>query len=151
MKAFLLDVNVLIALLWARHEHHASAQRWFAGAARRGWATCSLTQVAFVRIVANPAFSKEAVRPGQALATLQASLEHASHRFWADRWGFASLVEPFANRLVGHRQVSDAYLLGLALRHGGRLATFDLGMAALLPQERRLAQLLERVPVNARA
>jgi predicted nucleic acid-binding protein len=60
-------------------------------------------------------------------------------------------VEPFANGLVGHRQVTDAYLLGLALRHGGRLATFDQGIGTLLPQDPGFAQLVERVPVNAPA
>jgi hypothetical protein len=143
VKGHLLDVNVLIALLWARHEHHAAAQRWFAGASRRGWATCSLTQAAFVRIVSNPAFSPDAVRPGQAVAVLKSTLRQASHQLWVDRWGVAVLVEPFADQLVGHRQVTDAYLLGLALRHGGRLATFDQGIDALVPGDSR--RLIERV------
>ena len=148
MKGFLLDVNVLVALLWSRHEHHAAAQRWFALAARRGWATCALTEVAFVRIVSNPAFSPEAVRPRQALAVLQASLEHSSHRLWPDRWGYVALVEPFASTLVGHRQVTDAYLLALALRQDGKLATFDRGIEALLPKNSRPANLLELVPLD---
>jgi toxin-antitoxin system PIN domain toxin len=148
MKGFLLDVNVLIALLWARHEHHAAAQRWFAGASRRGWATCSLTQVAFVRIVSNPAFSPEAVRPGQALSTLEANLRHPAHRMWADRWGFASLAEPFRERLQGHRQATGAYLLGLAMKHGGRLATLDQGVRALVPPGAYLPRLIEQVPLG---
>jgi hypothetical protein len=149
VTGFLLDVNVLIALLWKRHEHHEAAQGWFARAARKGWATCALTQTAFVRIVSNPAFSREAVTPVEATAVLEQSLRHAAHRMWADRWGFASLVEPFLAGLTGHRQVTDAYLLGLALRHEGRLATFDQGIEALIPGEARTGALVERLPVRA--
>lgn len=150
MKGFLLDVNVLIALLWGRHEHHAAAQRWFAAASPQGWATCGLTQLAFVRIVSTPAFSPEAIRAVQAVAILAANLEHPSHRAWVDRWGAGVLLAPFLSRLVGHRQVTDAYLLGLALKHGGRLATFDRGIEALAA-EPRFADLIERVPVGPRA
>lgn len=149
MKGFLLDVNVLIALLWVKHEHHAAAQRWFVGASQQGWATCSVTQLGFVRIVSNPAFSPEAIRASQAVAVLAANLEHPSHCAWVDRWGAGVLLAPFLPRLVGHRQVTDAYLLGLALKHGGRLATFDRGIEALVA-EPRFAGLVERVSVGPR-
>ena len=66
MTAFLLDVNVLIALLWPAHEFHTVVHRWFTRSARHGWATCPLTEAAFVRIVSNPAFSPDAVTPGEA-------------------------------------------------------------------------------------
>jgi uncharacterized protein len=145
MKGYLLDVNALIALLWARHEHHAAVQRWFATAARQGWATCSLTQLGFVRIVSNPAFSAEAVRPAQALAVLAANLAHPRHQEWGDRWGTTCLLEPFAGQLVGHRQVTDAYLLGLAANHQGRLATLDSGVAALAPAAGPVADLVELI------
>lgn len=146
MKGCLLDVNALIALLWARHEHHAAVQRWFAGASPGGWATCGLTQLGFVRIVSNPAFSADAVRPAQALAVLRDNLAHPRHEEWADRWGPTSLLEPFAGQLVGHRQVTDAYLLGLAARHEGRLATLDRGVAALAPSGGPFADLVELIP-----
>ncbi len=61
MTAFLLDVNVLIALMWPAHEGHARAQDWFSRESREGWATYPLTQAAFVRIITNPAFSRDAV------------------------------------------------------------------------------------------
>lgn len=137
MKGYLLDANVLVALLWTRHEQHAAAQRWFARAARQGWATCSLTQAAFVRLTSNAAFSPEAVRPAQAVAVLARSLAHPQHRFWPDRWGAAALLSPFVERLQGHGQVTDACLLGLARRQGGRLATFDRGIASLLSADDR--------------
>ena len=143
MKGFLLDANVLVALLWTRHEHHAAAQAWFSRAAGQGWATCGLTQAAFVRLVSNPAFSSDAVRPMQAVAVLQESLKHPGHRWWVDRWGAATLLKPFGDRLLGHRQVTDACLLGLAMRHEGKLATFDRGIASLL--SRKAARAIELV------
>lgn len=147
MKGFLLDVNLLIALLWAQHEHHTAAQRWFAEASRQGWATCNVTQLGFVRIVTNPAFSPDAIRAGQAVAVLETNLEHPSHRFWEDRWGASALLAPFLPRLMGHRQVTDAYLLGLALKHGGRLATFDRGVVGLVSGADH-GDFIERVPVD---
>ncbi len=149
MKGFLLDVNVLIALLWTRHEHHIATQRWFGTASASGWATCSLTQLAFVRIVCNPAFSEDAVRPAQGLTVLEASLQHPRHEEWEDRWGAANLMRPFVERLMGHRQVTDAYLLGLALRHEGRLATLDRGIEAIAPPGGPFAGLVERIPLSA--
>jgi len=133
MTAFLLDVNVLIALMWPAHESHSQVREWFARHARQGWATCPLTQAAFVRLVSNPAFSRDAVTPREAIALLTANLKHRRHRFWGDEIGLGEAVEPLQGRLVGHRQVSDAYLLGLAIHKKGKLATMDQGLLALLP------------------
>lgn len=148
MKGFLLDVNALISLFWASHEHHGATQRWFAAASAKGWATCSLTQIGFVRIVCNPTFSKDAVRPAQALAVLEANLQHPRHQGWEDSWGAADLMRPFVDRLVGHRQITDAYLLGLALRQEGRLATLDSGIEALAPSGGSFGDLVERIPLS---
>ena len=132
MSAYLLDVNVLVAMLWPAHESHAAVQRWFVARSRRGWATCPFTEAGFVRIVSNPAFSSDAVTPEEALRVLQANLKHPGHRFWSDDIGLVEAVEHFRPRLVGHRQVTDAYLLGLALRRRGKLVTLDRGVLALL-------------------
>src|SRR5262249_55806780 len=67
MTVFLLDANALIALAWPAHEAHLRVQQWFARSAKEGWATCPLTQAAFVRIISNPAFSPDAVTPREAL------------------------------------------------------------------------------------
>ena len=77
-------------------ESAAPARRFWHGWGFPPWATCSCTQAAFVRIVSNPAFSPDAVRPAQAVAVLKATLRQASHQLWVDRWGVAALVEPFA-------------------------------------------------------
>ena len=143
MTAFLLDVNVLIALMWPAHEGHAQAQDWFSRESREGWATCPLTQAAFVRIITNPAFSRDAVTPQEALKLLDANLNHPSHRFWADEIGFVAATQPFVGRLIGHQQVTDAYLLGLAMHKHGKLTTMDRGVLSLFPEKRSAADFVE--------
>ena len=132
MKTALLDVNVLIALLWPAHEHFDAAHDWFgarAGGAR--WATCPLTELAFVRIVSNPSFSPDALAPADALTLAPAQPGSPGPRVLAGRRGLPDAVGPLVPRLQGHRQLSDAYLLGLALEHRGTLASFDGGLRAL--------------------
>jgi len=143
MTAFLLDVNVLIALMWPAHQSHPPVEEWFSRHARQGWATCPFTQAAFVRLLSNPAFSRDAVTPQEAIALLSASLKHRYHRFWGDEISLAEAVEGFQGRLVGHRQVSDAYLLGLAIYKGGKFATLDRSVTALLPGESPHRQCIE--------
>ena len=131
MKGFLLDTNVLIALLWPSHARHERAVRWFARQRAKGWATCPLTEAGFVRIVSNAAFSRDAVTPREAAGVLAANTAAKDHAFWPDEWPFAQAIAFAGARLVGHQQVTDAYLLGLALRRGGMLATLDERIAAL--------------------
>jgi len=88
-----------------------------------------------VRILSNPAFSPNAVTPADALALLRANLRHPAHRFWEDDVSFIQAAEPFSDRLVGHQQVSDAYLLGLAIHREGKLATLDRGVLTLLQEK----------------
>lgn len=145
MTAFLLDVNVLIALLWPAHVSHARAQSWFAHRQREGWATCSVTQAAFVRIICNPAFSPDALTPKEAVKLLAANVKHSSHQFWTDEIGFLEATQPFVSRLEGHQQVTDAYLLGLALHKKGKLATLDRAVLSLLPAGEKYRNLAEIV------
>jgi toxin-antitoxin system PIN domain toxin len=129
----LLDVNMLIALAWPSHVHHQIAQEWFSANAPKGWATCPLTQCAFVRISSNPKIIPEAVAPKEALALLNKIVDLKNHTFWKNNISILDKTIP-ASLLMGHRQVTDAYLLGLAIQHGGRLVSFDGGLSALLPQ-----------------
>jgi uncharacterized protein len=131
---FLLDANVLIALAWPAHQDHARVQRWFTGHSRDRWATCPFTQAAFVRIISNPAFSPDALTPADALALLQEITAHPSHRFWGTEIDLAGAVARLGGRLEGHRQVTDAYLLGLVIYKNGRLATMDQALITLLPE-----------------
>jgi predicted nucleic acid-binding protein len=73
------------------------------------------------------------VSPQEATQLLGLSLKHSAHRFWEATISYTHAVEEFGNRLVGHRQVTDAYLLGLAMHYGGKLATLDNRIQALLP------------------
>lgn len=131
MKGCLLDTNLLIALLWPAHERHEVTLKWFARHRDQGWATCPMTEAGFVRIVSNPAFSRDAVQPREAAQVLRANTAARDHQFWPDDLPLAEATAFAGARLLGHQQVTDAYLLGLAFRRGGRLATLDRRIGAL--------------------
>ena len=146
MSAYLLDANVLIALAWPQHVHHAAAHKWFAKEGRRAWATCAITQLAFVRVSSNPGIIPDAVSPREACSVLEKITQRPGHRFWADTAEVCSLDELKSIALVGYRQVSDAYLIGLARLHEGRIATLDRAMPALAsakPGEASSVELIE--------
>ena len=131
MRIHLLDANVLLALAWPQHVHHGPAHQWFRRAAANGWATCPLTQLAFIRISSNPKIIPEAVTPREARDLLKEILALSHHHFWPDdiqpieAEGFTSIA------LAGYRQVNDAYLIELTQRHDGKVATFDRGLTEL--------------------
>ncbi|HEV2463997.1 MAG TPA: TA system VapC family ribonuclease toxin [Acidobacteriaceae bacterium] len=137
MAAILLDVNVLVALLWEGHDDHDAARQWFGENEKKGWATCPFTQAAFVRIVSNPAFSSRAVKLSEAVALLEENTQRSSHEFWRDNISFADAAAYLRPDLTGHKQVTDAYLLGLAIHHRSKLATFDKPLSTLLPASLR--------------
>ena len=120
----LLDVNVLIAWLDAAHIHHQRASQWLEQSLHHGWASCPLTQNGCLRIMAQPAYPQAlplaavAQRLGQAAAT-------PAHLFIADDYSLLDADSLHWPQLLGHRQVTDAYLLGLAVRHGCRFVSFD--------------------------
>ena len=111
MTTALLDVNVLTALFWPSHEHHEAAHRWFTARRSAAWATCVLTQLGLVRIVSNPAFSRDALSPAQAIALLAENLAHPHHEFWAENLEVPGAVKSVEPQLQGYRQLTDAYLL----------------------------------------
>jgi hypothetical protein len=131
MKGYLLDTNLLIALLWPSHERHNVAVKWFVRHRGKGWATCPITQAGFVRIVSNPAFSRDAVQPREAIQVLSANTAANDHQFWPDELPLPKAAAFAGVRLMGHQQVTDAYLLGLAISRGGLLATLDKRIGAL--------------------
>lgn len=134
----LLDVNVLIALSWPRHEHHASAQRWFSRHGRKGWGSCSMTQSAFVRITSQPAFGGQSKSIAESAGVLREILARPAHAFVPLDFSFDEVQRLCTGGVVGHRQVTDAYLLSAAMRAGMKLLTFDSGLDTLLatPAER---------------
>lgn len=120
----LIDVNVLIALLDAGHAMHARATTWLAQQAQYGWASCPLTQNGAVRIMSQPSYPTP--RPAALVAERLASACNApEHLFWAADVSVLAVGLIDWQRLLGLRQVTDAYLLALAVRHQGKLATFD--------------------------
>jgi toxin-antitoxin system PIN domain toxin len=121
----LLDVNVLIALFDPAHVHHEAAHAWFALNCGRQWASCPLTENAFVRVLSNPGYPGQPTTVEDAVSRLRTFCSAREHVFWPDS---VSLREPGRFRwkhVQGHRQLTDVYLLGLAVSNEGRLATFD--------------------------
>ena len=123
----LLDVNVLIALLDSDHASHNTAIRWFAEHAREGWASCPITQNGCLRIMSNQGYPNPL--PVQAvIERLAEASDEDIHEFWPDE---VSLLDPDvvdSTRIHGPRQLTDIYLLALAVQHEGRLVTFDTGI-----------------------
>jgi hypothetical protein len=128
----LLDVNLLVALAWPSHVQHEAALRWFRANQSSGWATCPVTESGFVRVSSNRTIIPEARTPREAIALLQRIVARPGHRFWKDDVAVSSAEEIEPTRLLGYRQVTDAHLLALAIRRGGRLATFDGGIRELV-------------------
>lgn len=132
MKACLPDVNVLVALMWPSHLHHQEARQWFDALGDRPWATCPLTQGGFIRASSNPRVVDEAVAPRDAVTHLRQLQKLGRHEFWPDELDFAGENQIPWDHLMGHRQVTDAYLLGLTIHHEAELVTFDRGIHNLL-------------------
>lgn len=124
MNRALLDVNVLLALLDSDHVDHERAREWLEAEIGSGWASCPITENGFVRIISQPRYPSP-VSPSEAADLLDRASGTAHHQFWPCD---LSLLDDSAidrSRVHGPRQVTDAYLLALAVRHGGRLVTFD--------------------------
>ncbi len=120
----LLDVNVLIALFDRGHVHHETAHDWFADNQAAGWATCPITENGFLRVLTHPRAAVDEDR-ATVFASLRMFCASSDHAFWPDSVSLRdeTLFDPSV--LVSHRQLTDVYLLGLATRMGGQLATFD--------------------------
>ncbi len=120
----LLDINVLIALLDATHQHHGVAREWLVRNIRSGWASCPITQIGFVRILSQPAYARPAP-VAQAIVLLENATSTQHHEFWPDDISILGGAGIDRTRIHGARQLTDIYLLALAVHHGGRLVTFD--------------------------
>lgn len=134
-EPLLLDVNVLLAIAWPNHQFHAAALEALGANCR--WATCALTQLGFIRLSSNPAAVAPAASPREAAGLLARLVEDPHHVY------FDSLPAPAAQReafdsLLGHRQVTDAYLLHLAAAHDAVLLTFDRRLESLAGRHARV-------------
>jgi toxin-antitoxin system PIN domain toxin len=132
VSVWLLDVNVLVARFWEPHAFHLKARAWMAGHEREGWATCPITQAGFVRTISNPGFSKDAPRPVEAIHWLAETLRgDPNHQFWSDDLPVSLACAETAQRITGFKQLTDAYLLGLAIHKAARFLTLDRRMLVL--------------------
>lgn len=121
----LLDVNVLIALLDSDHPFHDAAHAWFDSHSAEGWATCPITENGLIRILGGPRYPKGPGSPAAAAEMLRILGSHSGHVFWADDISLISFAHVNSAALATAAQVTDAYLLALAVARGGRLVTFD--------------------------
>lgn len=125
MTTFLLDVNVLIALVDPSHVQHEQAHEWFARVGRRAFATCPITENGLLRIVGHPKYPNSPGSPSAVMESLSAMRALPGHVFWSDSISIADHQRIDVSRLSSHAQVTDSYLLALAAIHGGRLASMD--------------------------
>ncbi len=124
----LLDVNLLLALSNPKHTHHEIAHDWFADNHSDGWATCAVTENGFIRVLSNTAARAGTFRPAEVVDLLRRFCAAKEHVFWPDAVSLTDNTLFNASVIRGYRQVSDVYLLGLAKKMGGYLATFDAGI-----------------------
>jgi toxin-antitoxin system PIN domain toxin len=120
----LFDLNVLIALLDSQHIHHERAMQWWAHNRNPGWASCPLTQNGFVRVVSQPSYSSP-IAIVDAFDHLCRNTETDDHAFWPDDISLLDEQRVNRERVLGPKQLTDIYLVALAVKHDGRLVTFD--------------------------
>lgn len=125
MTVSLLDANVLIALADQDHLFAKEARDWFKTTGASGFATCPLTENALVRIMANKSYPSGARPVGLLLEILREYRKLPGHRFWPDDISLCDLELFSPEMLQRSADVTDSYLLALAVRNNGRLATFD--------------------------
>jgi len=122
---FLLDVNVLIALIDPTHVGHDAAHAWFSKTGAGSWATCPLSENGVIRVVGHPKYPNSAGSPA-AVAPIIARLRALpGHVFWKDDFSLIETDLVDAGRIATPGQVTDTYLLALAVANKGQLATFD--------------------------
>lgn len=134
----LFDVNFLIAVVDVDHEHHLQAHEWWAANISAGWATCALTENGMVRIMSQSRY-KSPISATFAVDLLSEQIGKTDHAFWPDDLSLRDNSWFNPDRILGPNQITDAYLLALAVKNGGRLATFDrsISLAAVRRAEPR--------------
>jgi toxin-antitoxin system PIN domain toxin len=130
-RPYLLDVNTLIALVDEEHEHHYTVLEWFDSASVKetGWAVCPFVEAALVRIMSGPRYPSTTIDEAfEILAQLQ---EYPGYKYWPISDSILSVTRPLRERIFGYKQITDAYLLGLAIKRNGVLVTLDKGIEYL--------------------
>jgi len=141
---YLLDVNILIALTQSDHNHHQLVTQWF-DLPGLDWGICAFSEAGFLRVSTNPKVGNLTIE--EAAEILAALTAHAGHRFWPIAASWTSLTASFSERIFGHKQITDAYLLGLAIQDNGILVTLDKKIQYLAgPRYSRHVLVLEETP-----
>ena len=143
MSRYLLDTNVLIPLLFPNHTSQAKVLDWFRANAVDSFATCSLTQAGFLRVTTTPAAMKAVYKLREAKQLLFECTQRPGHKFLPTNISIFEAMAPFEKRMQGAKQITDAYLLGIASHHGAKLATFDKAIKSLAgPEFPELVELI---------
>jgi toxin-antitoxin system PIN domain toxin len=126
-RRYLLDVNVLIALSSDEHVHHRKAHQWLHSIQRERWGICPFTEAGYLRFTTNPVRNSH-VSFAEAIDVLDEITKQPGYSYWPITESWTALTAPFASRIFGHQQITDACLLGLAIKEDGVLVTFDRGL-----------------------
>jgi uncharacterized protein len=129
VTAYLLDVNVLIALLDPSHVQHDEAHDWFGKTGKKAFATCPLTENGLLRVLGHPKYPNCPGPPATVMRSLSGLRALPGHRFWAAHISLSDTEWVDSAHLTNHARVTDSYLLALAKAHGGRLASMDRKLA----------------------
>jgi len=121
----LLDVNILIALAWPSHIHHALVYNWFQKIKGKGWCTSTVTELGFIRISSNPKIIEDAVTPLDAQLFLVELKKSGKHHFAGNSLNQVISEKIPSHLMVGHRQVSDFHLMSIAIEEACQLITLD--------------------------
>ena len=141
---YLLDVNVLIALTQSDHAHHKVVTQWFDHLGLE-WGMCAFSEAGFLRISTNPKVGNLTIE--EATEILISLTAHVGHQHWPIAASWASITAAFSERIFGHNQITDAYLLGLAIQDNGVLVTLDKRIQYLAgPQHSQNVLVLEESP-----
>ena len=125
MSAALVDVNVLVALLDPAHVHFDAAHEWLSSLRGDPWATCPIVINGCIRVLARPGYADRPLAPSEASSMLRALCQKPNHEFWPEEVSLLDESRFDLSRVSGPRQITDVYLLALAVVRNGRLATFD--------------------------
>lgn len=140
----LLDVNVLIALLDSQHTFHRSATNWLELNLQHGWASCPITQNGCIRILSQSSYPNSTNATAVA-AFLKEAISGNEHEFWPDDINLAAVEIIDWRHILGSRQVTDAYLLALAVKHNGKFVSFDqnVSLATVMGASKRHMEILK--------
>jgi len=141
LRRALLDINVLVALLDLDHAHHRRAKSWLRREAASGWASCPLTENGCVRVMSQSKYPSP-LPTGEVIKRLRDAAATSYHEFWPDDLSILDQTVADDARIHGPKQVTDVYLLALAVKQAGRFVTFDGSVplsAVLRAKEEHLA------------